>query len=273
VPQAKRYQLNDNLSEGATRGRRRARVISSKLIPFKEAPLVTSAFLAVGWVLATVFTSVSGVLGVACGIGVSGVLGVACGIGVASTAVITTNGKVNRVLGGSTLGNWHDNALVVRSSGDGRDPVYTSREAVSDDRREVAILVSGCVETLEESEDTRVCGLRRVKSVNLFNDDVIVSNDLSSIVQLLGCSKVGGVSVGEVASLHSLRIQNNGEIGVGLNVTTVSGELEFAGRHGVDVGDITHRCRVARATLNLQAVCDGLPGTEINEVVGADEGV
>lgn len=60
---------------------------------------------------------------------------------------------------------------------------------------------------------------------------------------------------------------DNGEWGVRLDITTVGRELELHGRHVVDAGNITHRGGVARASLNLLAVCDGLADTETDEVV------
>jgi len=161
---------------------------------------------------------------------------------------------------------------MVRSGGYGRDPVCTSREAIGDISSELA-LDCNTVETLEESKGTWVCGLRRVEGWNLFNDDVVVSDDLPSVVQLLGCSKVRCGGISEVTGLHPLCIQDNSERGVGVNVTAVGRELKLAGGHVVNARNITHRCRVARASLNLETICDGLADTEVDEVVGADEGI
>lgn len=61
--------------------------------------------------------------------------------------------------------------------------------------------------------------------------------------------------------------QDNGERSVGVHVTAIGRELELAGRHIVDTRNITHRRRVARATLNLETVCDRLADTEVDEVV------
>jgi len=193
---------------------------------------------------------------------------------VASVVVvtITTDSKVNGVIDGPTLGNRHENTLMVRSGGDGRDPVCTRRKATGDIGSELTV-DSNIVETLEESKDPWICGLRRVKGWDRFNHNVVVSDNLSTAVQLLGRSKVRRVGIGKVTGLHSFRIQGNSEWGVGVNVTTVGRELKLAGGHVVDTRNITHRRRVARATLNLQAICDGLANTEIDEVVRANEGV
>lgn len=105
----------------------------------------------------------------------------------------------------------------------------------------------------------------------MFNDDMVVPDDLPGIVQLLRCSKVRCRCISKVTGLHPLCIQDNSERGIGVNVTTISRELELAGGHVVDARNITHRCRVTRASLNLEAICDGLANTEVDEVVTADE--
>lgn len=94
---------------------------------------------------------------------------------------------------------------MVRGGSDGRHPVCTGRESLGDVRSELAV-GSNIIETLEESKNTWVRGLRRIKRRDLFNDNVVVSDNLPSLVQLLGCSIVGVGSVGEVTGLHPLRI-------------------------------------------------------------------
>ena len=60
---------------------------------------------------------------------------------------------------------------------------------------------------------------------------------------------------------------DNGERSVSLDVTTIGREFELDGRHVVDTRNVTHRRRVARATLNLLSICDGLIDAEADEVV------
>jgi len=320
--QAKRYHLTGrkNLSQRITRGGRRARTISSKLLPCEEAPLITSAIGStpftplpiVDWVLVvvTVITIIIGtvVITVRGGGGgvvvtvrsgvvdvpavrngvvivvvaavrgvvvITAIVVVITAIVVVITAVVvvvTTNGKVNSIIDGPTLGNWHDYTLMIRGGGYARQPVYPRGEAIGDIGSELVVYCS-IVETFEESENTRVCGLRRLERLDPFNHNVVVADNLPSVVQLLRCSKVRRLSVGEFTGLHPLRVQDNGERGVGVNVTTVRRELKFAGGHVVNARNITHRRRVARAALDLQAICEGLADTEIDEVVRADEGV
>lgn len=94
---------------------------------------------------------------------------------------------------------------MVRSAGNGRDPVCTSRETIGYIDSELAI-GRNIVETLEESEDAWVCRLRRIKGWNLFDDNVIVPDDLPSVVQLLRCAKVRRGSIGKCTGLHPLRV-------------------------------------------------------------------
>lgn len=241
-------------------------------MPCEETPLVAptiastaAAVLIVTVLITTVLTIVSTVLTV-----VSTILAVVSAI--LTVVAITTNGKVNGVIDSSTLGNWHDDRLMVPSRGDGRQPVCTSGETLGEIGGELAAS-SSSVETLEESENAWVCGLRRVKRWDLFNDDVVVSDDLPSVVQLLRRSVVGVGSVGEGTGLHSSRIHDNSECGVGLDITTIGRKLKLDRRHVVDTRDVTHRRRVARATLNLLAVREGLADAKADEVVSADEGV
>lgn len=94
---------------------------------------------------------------------------------------------------------------MIRSGRYSRDPVYARRETISDVGSELAV-DSNIVETLEKGEDTWVGGLRRVKGLDLFNDNVIVPDNLSTVVQLLRCTKVCRGSIGKGTGLHSLSV-------------------------------------------------------------------
>jgi hypothetical protein len=229
-------------------------------VPSEEAPLVTpSPARVVLTVVSTVLTIVASTLTI-----VSGTLTVVVGV--------TTDGEVNSIVDRSTLCDWHDNRLMVRSGSDGRHPVGTSGETLGDVGSELSA-GGNTIETLEEGKDTWVGGLRRVERCNFFNDNVVVSDNLPSVVQLLRCGVVGVGGVGKGTGLHSVYVHDDGEWCVWLDVTTVKRELKLHGRHVVDAWNITHRCGVARATLNLLAICNGLANAETDEVVGADEGV
>jgi len=168
------------------------------LVPREETPLVTPTITAVvSASLTTLLAIVTAVLTVGSSIVAVGGSVIAIGgsvitvggatvdsVGVAavdSIVATTTDGEVNSVIYRSTLGNWHDDRLMVCSGGDGRQPVYTSGETLGNIGSELAVS-GGRIETLEESEDTWVGGLRRVKRCDLLDDDVVVSNNLSGIV-------------------------------------------------------------------------------------------
>lgn len=95
---------------------------------------------------------------------------------------------------------------MVLGGGDGAHPVRASFfETTGNVSSELAV-DSSIVEALEKGENTWVGGLRRVERCELFNDNVAVPLDLPLLVQLLGCSIVGGCSVGKKAGLHPLYI-------------------------------------------------------------------
>lgn len=94
---------------------------------------------------------------------------------------------------------------MVLGGCDGTYPVCTSSESVSDVCGELAV-VGGSVKTLEECENTWVCRLCGVNGLKLFNDHVVMSNNLPIAVQLLGRSIISVCSVGEGTGLHVLRI-------------------------------------------------------------------
>jgi len=146
----------------------KGRVTIQHSVPREEAPLVApntapsvarllTIIAAVLAVVDRVLIVVATVLVVAAVLVVSTVLTIVSAI--LTVVTITTDGKVNRVIDRSTLGNWHENSLMVRSGSDGGHPVCTSRETLGDIGSELAV-GSSSVETLEESKDTWVCGLR-----------------------------------------------------------------------------------------------------------------
>lgn len=94
---------------------------------------------------------------------------------------------------------------MVCRGGDGRHLINTSGQALGDIGGELAV-GGDTIETLEEREDTRVGGCGRVERWDRLNDDVIVSDDLPGVVQLLRSGVVGVGSVGKGTSLHSVNV-------------------------------------------------------------------
>jgi len=250
----------------STRGGLTAQTFTPRCsIPREETPLVAPTDIPTVVSITSVVSTVASVAGA-----ISGVSAVT--ISVVTAIGVATNGEVNSIVNGSTLGNWHDDRLMIRSGGDGRHSVSTGGETLGDISGELAT-GSDTVETLEESKYAWVGGFCRVEGCDRFNNNVVVSDNLASVVQLLrrGVVSIGGI--GEGAGLHSFDVHGDSEWGVRLDITTVGRELELDGRHVVDTGNITHRGGVARAGLNLLAICNGLADTEADEVVGADKGI
>lgn len=98
-----------------------------------------------------------------------------------------------------------------------------------------------------------------------------MSLDLAIPVQLLGSSKVVGLSVDEESNLHTLNCHGDREGSVGLDGTKVLGSDELGGRHAVNTGDATNGYGVAGASSDLLAIGDELTSAEVDEVVGGGE--
>jgi hypothetical protein len=130
----------------------------------------------------------------------------------------------------------------------------------------------GSVETLEESKDFGVQGLRRVESRHQLHGNVAMTLDLT-IDQLL---RSGIVCVGRVRERSGVKVvdlERDGELGVGSDGIKVLGGVELGGRHVVNGRDVAHGGGVARTSLDLETVGNGLADTEVDEVVRANEGV
>lgn len=83
------------------------------------------------------------------------------------------------------------------------------------------------------------------KRIELFDDDVSVTNDLTLSVQLLGSREIVGLRVHKRASLHVLDGHRDSESRVLLESVTVGGNLELRGRHVVSTWDGANWYRVA----------------------------
>ena len=96
---------------------------------------------------------------------------------------------------------------------------------------------------------------------------MIVTDDLASGIELLGCRKVGRLSISKIAVLHALDIQCCVERLVHPEVLSIRGRCEFTRRHSGHSRYITHRNWITRPGLILQAIRDSLPVADIDEVV------
>lgn len=115
---------------------------------------------------------------------------------------------------------------MVGSGVDGCKTVATGGKTVCDVSSENTTL-SSIVETLEERKLRGVGHSSRVNSVDLLNDDVRVTLDSTTRVDLLRGSEVVLLSVGEVTGLEVLDGHGNRESGVCFNGVEVLGVREL----------------------------------------------
>ena len=171
------------------------------------------------------------------------------------------------------LSDGDESRLMVSSGVDGSETVDTSGETVSNISSQDT--VSGLVvQTLEEGETSGVGGVGLGQGLQLLNNDVRVTLDITSTVNLLRSSEVVLLSVGEESSLEVVDGHRDGERGVGLDGIAVLGVLELGGRHVGLSSDDTHGCRVAGAGLDLLTIRKRKVGnsqTEVDEVVRRSE--
>lgn len=124
------------------------------------------------------------------------------------------------------MSNSDKHRLMVSSTVDGSETVDTSRETVGhiSSQNTVGSLV---VQTLEERETSGVGGGSLVESLDLLNNDVRVTLDITSTVNLLGSSEIVLLSVGEETGLEVADGHRDGERGVSLDGVAVLGVLEL----------------------------------------------
>ena len=157
---------------------------------------------------------------------------------------------------------------MVGGTDHGADTVVAGRETAGDGGLELAVAVTGIVDTLEEDELRGVGGVVRVQGVaEILDGNVGVTDDLAGAVEILGRGVVGGVRVGEGAGREVAHLDGDVELLVGLDVLVVLGVLEDGRHHVVLRGDLAHGDTVARTLLDLLAVRQGTALAEVDEVV------
>lgn len=107
-----------------------------------------------------------------------------------------------------------------------RNLVRASREAFVDGGSKDTVF-GFVVQAFEEREDIGIGGLRGVDRVDLLNNNVRVTSDLTSIIELLWGSEIVLLGICEKSSFHALDSHFNSESLVLLNVLQVLGEDEF----------------------------------------------
>lgn len=104
---------------------------------------------------------------------------------------------VDSIIERSVLSNGHKGRLVVSSSVDGGELVHSSGQSSGNISSKLTIYCSS-VETLEEGEFRGVSRCSLVEGTQCLDDNVRVTDDLSSRVQLLRCSEVVLLGIYEV---------------------------------------------------------------------------
>lgn len=110
------------------------------------------------------------------------------------------------------------------------------------------------VQTLEKGELGRIGDCRRCQGRNRLDDDVRVSDELASTVDLLRSTEVIRLGVHEVTRLHVGDCELDGERLVGIDISAIGGEDEFCRRHILLGKNNTHGNRVARTVNNLLTI-------------------
>lgn len=108
------------------------------------------------------------------------------------------------------LGNRHKRGLMVGSRVYRSQPIYASRETLSNSGSKDTIL--GCsVQPQEECEFRRVCWRGLLQRGDGLDDDVRVSDYQALSVNLLGRGEIIGLRIHEVAGFHTLNIHGDSE--------------------------------------------------------------
>lgn len=168
--------------------------------------------------------------------------GVTTGVATSVGAVALTNSEADAVLLRPTLGDRHQDGLMVGSAGHGAQAVVALGKTTRDIGAELARTVSGVVDALEEDELLGIQGLGGVEVVaEVLDRDVGVARDLA-VGHLLRARVVRVDGVGEGAEVHVGNKDLDAE-GLALcEIIHVLGVEDNGRHHVVDRGDIAHDC-------------------------------
>lgn len=185
------------------------------------------------------------------------------------TAIVgVADGELGAVILGTSLGNRHENGLMVGGTGHRANAVIASGETARDSGGEDTLTIALVVDTLEEDKllgAGRVLGSEVVSEV--LDGDVGMTDDAALAIQILRSRVVRLLRVGERTGRQVLRVDDNVKRLVFLDRLPGLGVLDDRSDHAVNARNPAHDDTVARTLLNLETVGQGLARTEVDEVV------
>lgn len=186
---------------------------------------------------------------------------------VAAAATVATNSEFVAVILGTTLGDGHQNGLMVGSTRHGADTVVSSGQASSDGGLQVTIAIAGIVDTLEEDKLGSIQGsVGRQGVTHILNRDVNMADNGTAAAKILGSRVVGRLSVSEGAGLQVVDLELDIKVLVGLDVAVVRGVVDD-GRHHLGLGgDLAHGNTVAGTASLLLTIGEGRAGANVDKV-------
>ena len=178
-----------------------------------------------------------------------------------------SDGELVAVILSTTLGDGHQDGLVVGGGEHGADTVIAGGQTTSDGSGEETVAVAGIVDALEEDEAGGVKGLvRGQRAAQVLDSDVSVANDVALAIEVLGGGVVGALSVSERARGEVVDLDLDVKVLVGLDVSVVRRVAEDGRDHAVLGGNAAHGDTVAATPCLLLTVGDVLALAEVDEV-------
>lgn len=182
---------------------------------------------------------------------------------------ILGNLKANAVILSTTLGDGHNDRLMIAGGSHRADTVGTDRQTIGRRvGRQQTLAVTVVIDTLEEFESLGIQWLCLLEVLEFLNGDMRVSNNIPSVAKGLRSSVVGNIGIGERTSLEIGDLDRELDLLASLDSLQKLGRGDDTRNHLVSGRQVTHRDTVARTTSNLETVGDRLSCAEIDEVGG-----
>src|SRR3569833_1512405 len=193
---------------------------------------------------------------------------------VVAAVVVVVVGSNNRELAavvlGTSLGNGHDDGLVVGSRRQGAHAEVAGGKASGDHGLKKPLAVASIVDTLEEGELGRTRrGLGVQALAQILDRDVSVADDVALAIQRLGGGVVRGDGIGEGTGLQTVDLNRDVEVLALLDLAVVRREEDDGRDHLVLGGNITHGYSQLRVSDTDAA---GAPGRDAPSVTRPGSG-